>query len=209
MGSLSKDSSILIVGDGTWGCSIALHLARRGYKNVTVLEARPIPSPISAGNDVNKITEEGEPSETDTEEQCVWNRMHQLTTKYRKADEVFKSFYHPTGIIFSAISDDVYEHVEGYTKGTENGWVSLESLEDFKKTMPEGVVQGDFLGWKGFHKDHGAGWAFAQGAMVFAYEEALRLGVKFNTGDRAGKVTSLLYPDSNDTVTGVQTAYGT
>ncbi|KAG9523675.1 fructosyl amine:oxygen oxidoreductase, partial [Aureobasidium melanogenum] len=209
MSSLSKDSKILIVGGGTWGCSTALHLARRGYKNVTVLEAHPIPSPISAGNDVNKIMEEGEPSENDTEEQYVWNRMHQITTKYWKEDDVFKSFYHPTGIIFSAISDDVYEHVKGYTRGTESEWVSLNSPEDFKKTMPEGVLQGDFPGWRGFHKDHGAGWVFARGAMVSAYEEASRLGVKFITGDSAGKVTSLLHSDSKDTIIGARTAEGT
>jgi hypothetical protein len=53
------DSSILIVGGGTWGCSTALHLARRGYKNITVLDAYDIPSPISAGNDINKIVEQG------------------------------------------------------------------------------------------------------------------------------------------------------
>jgi len=56
---LTKQSRILILGGGTWGCSTALHLARRGYTNVTVLDAHPIPSPISAGNDVNKIVEQG------------------------------------------------------------------------------------------------------------------------------------------------------
>ena len=53
------DSSILIIGGGTWGSSTALHLARRGYKNITVLDAYDIPSPISAGNDINKIVEQG------------------------------------------------------------------------------------------------------------------------------------------------------
>ena len=48
-------STILIVGAGTWGASTALHLARRGYTNVTVLDAYRQPSKISAGNDVNKI----------------------------------------------------------------------------------------------------------------------------------------------------------
>lgn len=56
---LTKQSKILILGGGTWGCSTALHLTRRGYKDVTVLDAHPIPSPISAGNDVNKIVEQG------------------------------------------------------------------------------------------------------------------------------------------------------
>lgn len=55
------NSSILIVGAGTWGCSTALHLARRGYKNVIVLDPYGLPSPISAGNDINKIIEEGKP----------------------------------------------------------------------------------------------------------------------------------------------------
>jgi sarcosine oxidase/L-pipecolate oxidase len=47
----------LIIGGGTWGCSTALHLARRGYQSVKVLDPYEIPSPIAAGNDVNKIME--------------------------------------------------------------------------------------------------------------------------------------------------------
>lgn len=61
MKELTHDSSILIVGGGTWGCAAALQLARRGYKNVTVLDGYQIPSPIAAGNDINKIMEEGMP----------------------------------------------------------------------------------------------------------------------------------------------------
>lgn len=52
--------TILIVGAGTWGCSIALELVRRDYSNIKVLDASPFPSPTSAGNDVNKIVEERE-----------------------------------------------------------------------------------------------------------------------------------------------------
>jgi sarcosine oxidase/L-pipecolate oxidase len=59
MEKLSHESSILIVGGGTWGCSIALQLARRGYANIKVLDTSPFPSPIAAGNDINKIAEEG------------------------------------------------------------------------------------------------------------------------------------------------------
>jgi sarcosine oxidase/L-pipecolate oxidase len=49
--------SVLVIGAGTWGCSTALYLARRGYKNVTVLDLFEPPSPLSAGNDVNKIVQ--------------------------------------------------------------------------------------------------------------------------------------------------------
>jgi sarcosine oxidase/L-pipecolate oxidase len=57
---LKPTSSILIIGAGTWGCSTALHLARRGYTNVKVLDPYPVPSPIAAGNDINKIMEHKE-----------------------------------------------------------------------------------------------------------------------------------------------------
>lgn len=57
---LNPASSILIIGAGTWGCSTALHLARRGYKNIKVLDPYTVPSQIAAGNDVNKIMEHRE-----------------------------------------------------------------------------------------------------------------------------------------------------
>ena len=57
---LNSTSSILVIGAGTWGCSTALHLARRGYTNVKVLDPHPVPSPIAAGNDINKIMEHKE-----------------------------------------------------------------------------------------------------------------------------------------------------
>lgn len=57
---LNPKSSILIIGAGVWGCSTALHLARRGYTNVEVLDPYPVPSPIAAGNDINKIMEHKE-----------------------------------------------------------------------------------------------------------------------------------------------------
>lgn len=38
------------------GSSTALHLARRGYKNIHILDVFPIPSDNSAGNDLNKAS---------------------------------------------------------------------------------------------------------------------------------------------------------
>jgi sarcosine oxidase/L-pipecolate oxidase len=51
----AKDHSILIVGAGVFGLSTALHVAQDGYTNITVLDREPVPSPYSAGNDLNKI----------------------------------------------------------------------------------------------------------------------------------------------------------
>jgi hypothetical protein len=105
---LRKDSKILIVGGGgTIGASTALHLARRGYTNVHVLDVFPIPSGNSAGNDLNKAR---------AAEACADVRAHEvqivgfsldqrgfrgaLSRKYMEGwttDPVFAPHYHATG----------------------------------------------------------------------------------------------------------------
>lgn len=53
---VSKNARILILGGaGTMGSSIALHLARRGYTDVRILDPFQPPSANSAGNDMNKV----------------------------------------------------------------------------------------------------------------------------------------------------------
>jgi len=53
---LAKDSRIVIVGGaGTMGSSTALHLARRGYTDVRIIDQFQPPSANSAGNDMNKV----------------------------------------------------------------------------------------------------------------------------------------------------------
>lgn len=42
----SKDAPINIVGAGVFGLSTALHLARRGYKNVTMFDKQPYDSTL-------------------------------------------------------------------------------------------------------------------------------------------------------------------
>lgn len=54
---VGKDAQIVIVGGGgTMGSSTALHLLRRGYTNVRILDKWPSPSADSAGNDLNKVS---------------------------------------------------------------------------------------------------------------------------------------------------------
>ncbi|KAF3396712.1 L-saccharopine oxidase [Talaromyces pinophilus] len=53
--TLSKHSSIVIIGAGTFGISTAFHLAKRGYSNIICIDRHHWPSPDSAGYDLNKI----------------------------------------------------------------------------------------------------------------------------------------------------------
>jgi sarcosine oxidase/L-pipecolate oxidase len=186
-----SSSCFLIIGAGTWGCSIALSLARRGHTSIKVLDTNPFPSAISAGNDVNKIAEEGnEPSDTHSDEGYVWNRVTQIAMHAWKHDPLFSPFYHDTEFIMAAVGEEAYERCVEYAEGEKVSPVALNTKEDFQKTMPEGVLQGDFPGWRGFWKKDGAGWVFASGAMLAMYQEALRLGVHFVTGTE-GKVEEL------------------
>ncbi|EMD96793.1 hypothetical protein COCC4DRAFT_82350 [Bipolaris maydis ATCC 48331] len=205
----TSHSNVLIIGAGSWGCSIALELARRGYTSITVLDGSPFPSAISAGNDLNKIAEEAnEPSDSDSNENYFWNRITQLAMHAWKYDPVFSSFYHDTGFIMAAVGDKAYKRCVEYAKGEKAAPVGLDSKEDFRRTMPKHVLQGELAGWRGFWKKNGAGWVFASGALKAMYNEAVRLGVGFVTGT-PGKVQELLYNSDKSRVTGVRVVDGT
>ncbi len=203
-----RDSKILIVGAGTWGCSAALHLARRGYTSITVLDPHAVPSPISAGNDVNKILETGSFAGDDPDERYVSNKLLEAAIDGWQNDPVFKPYFHETGCIVAATTESAIAHLNTREAPNEaRGWIRLESKEDFISTMPVGVLTGDFPGWTGWWKKEGAGWVHARKSMESAAKEAERLGVKFITGEDAGRVTGLIY-DSSD-VKGAITADST
>ncbi|KAJ4984076.1 sarcosine oxidase [Stagonosporopsis vannaccii] len=204
------DCNVLIIGAGTWGCSIALELARQGDTNIRVLDGSSFPSAISAGNDLNKIAEEAnDPAEDDSDEDFFWHRVHQIAVKAWKNDPLFAPFYHPTGFIDAAVNDDAYQRCVEYAEGEDAGLVALNTKEDFQKTMPVGVLQGDFPGWRGFWKQDGAGWVFASGALKAMHAEAVKLGVRFVTGGPEGQVEALLYSEGSEKVLGARTVDGT
>ncbi|KUJ10135.1 fructosyl amine:oxygen oxidoreductase-like protein [Mollisia scopiformis] len=190
----SHDFPILIIGAGTWGCSTALHLARRGYKNITVLDPYPVPSPISAGNDINKIVEQGSLS---TSPDSISSTLLHHATHGWTTDPLFTPYYHDTGYIICAHTlDGLAQLTKRESLDNDPDFEWLSSPAEFRATMPEGVLTGEFPGWKGGFKRRGAGWVFARGALVAAYKESERLGVRFVTGEN-GDVVKLLIEDGD------------
>lgn len=197
-------ASVLIVGAGTWGTSTALHLARRGYTSVTVFDEFAVPSPISAGNDINKILDLNRESGEDEDERHVSRLLYDAVMHGWNEDSVFKNFFHETGMVIAASSPEGIEHVRN-EEGTEGPqWVELKTKEDFRGTMPDGVLTGEFPSWRGWWKkaNCGAGWVHARKAMESAASAAASLGVDFVSG-AAGHVVKLLIEDK--VVKGVET----
>lgn len=91
--------------------------------------------------------------------------------------------------------------------GDKSEYTYLEGTE-FRRTMREGVLTGDFPNWKGYWKRQGGGWVHARKAYVRACQEAERLGASFVSGDEAGRVMELLYDDTGGDVIGARTADG-
>lgn len=122
-------------------------------------------------------------------------------------DPVFAPYYHSTGYIVAADTSAALKKVEKReVSSSGSDYISLESAEDFRKTMPPGVLTGDFPGWKGVFKSSGAGWVHARKALESAAKEAERLGVRFIIGSLQGSITGLIYGDGD--VLGVKTADG-
>ncbi|OCL15285.1 fructosyl amine:oxygen oxidoreductase [Glonium stellatum] len=209
MSPLNHKSAILIIGGGTWGCSAALQLARRGHRRIKVLDSSRFPSPSAAGNDINKIAEEANlPFENDSDKDYAWNRIHQLAMDAWKHDPLYAPFYHPTGFIMSACGSEAYNQVLKYVSGRESQFMTLRNAADFRATMPKGILTGDFPQWRGFWQKDGAGWVFARGALEAIHAEAERLGVEFVAGSLQGKVEALLYSDDGFTILGARTTDG-
>ncbi|KAL4788522.1 FAD dependent oxidoreductase [Aspergillus varians] len=206
---LTSTSKILIVGAGTWGISTALHLARRGYTSITILDPHPVPSPLSAGNDVNKILESGSFTGDNADERYVSKTLIDAATEGWLHDPVFKPYFHETGCVIAASSPQGHAHMAATGGASEElGWTRLSTQQEFRATMPEGVLTGEFPGWKGWFRSKGAGWVHARKSMESAAREAARLGVRFVTGDLVGRVTGLVYASSAADVRGARTADG-
>ncbi|XRM42953.1 hypothetical protein ABZX51_006162 [Aspergillus tubingensis] len=203
--AITKSSSILIVGAGTWGCSTALHLARRGYTNVTVLDPYPVPSAISAGNDVNKVISSGQYSNRKDEIE-VNELLGEQAFQGWKNDPLFQPYYHDVGLLMSACTSAGLDRLGVRVRPeADPNLVEMSRPEQFRDLAPA-VLKGDFPGWKGYFLRSGAGWAHARNALVAAAREAQRLGVKFVAGSPAGRVITLIF--ENNDVKGAVTADG-
>lgn len=195
--------SVLIVGAGTFGLSTAYHLARAGYKSITVLEkASTIPSPNSAGNDLNKIVRA-------EYEDPFYAELALSAIREWSTNPLFASHYHQTGYLLATSATAPDKSKRSLARSLESirlhpafaGQITpLESRGDIRAACP--ALDGPMTGWQGY-LNRLAGYVSAAAALRAIYEEILRLGVTVYLGDG---VAALNYDGYH--CTGVTTAAG-
>ncbi|WVQ85130.1 hypothetical protein IAT38_007295 [Cryptococcus sp. DSM 104549] len=201
MALANKDSKILIVGGGgTIGSSTALHLARRGYTDVRLLDIFQNPSLNSAGNDNNKMA--GDDSAG------IWGQLGTEAWKMWTTDPVFKAHAHELDLTSKpgreARLRKRYEGVVSEGRGDIMDWLS--NPEEIVARAPH-LAHADLTDWKGLWVKKG-GWVAARNALNSVGLELRKLGVKSAFGS-AGTFSELLLAEDGKTVKGVKAVDGT
>ncbi|KAI0892938.1 FAD dependent oxidoreductase [Annulohypoxylon nitens] len=201
---MDKQTSILILGAGTFGLSTAYHLAKAGYTNVTVLEkSATFPPELSAGNDLNKILR------AEYEDPFYAELALEALTAWKSP--LFAPYYHETGYLLcnSAAAPDkskksLQKSLESIRRRPEfkDKITPVNSRDDIRKVAP--AFDGP-MPWKGYFNTY-AGYAHAADAMTAVYSACIALGVKIHL-DSA--VQALTYSSPGEICTGAITTRGT
>ncbi|THU81975.1 FAD dependent oxidoreductase [Dendrothele bispora CBS 962.96] len=202
---LNLHSTILIVGGGgTLGSSTALHLARKGYRDIRVLDVYPIPSAQSAGNDTNKIM--GISLRNPVDKQLSLEAEDLWTN-----DPTFAPYYHQTGQLECSGSVSGIENLKVTLHELQEAGLGdtaewLENEDEILERVPQ-LSRSEIQGWKGLFFRR-SGWLAAAKAIESVGRELVQHGVQFSFGD-SGTFQSLILSDDGKICLGVLTKDGT
>ncbi|KAL5341012.1 FAD dependent oxidoreductase [Aspergillus crustosus] len=237
MPTTKKEDSIIIVGAGIFGLSTALHLARRGYTNVTVFDKQPyderqysyLNGCDAASADINKIIRSAYGGSTEYQALTLeaideWNAWNDELASGKTApprltasDRLFIKNGHLVLTDRETLPDFEIATIENMEKAGYKD-TQLSTLD--AKTVQSAEEKGLGYAVDPFRRnargqsnvgvlDTTGGLAVADKACRFALHKARGLGVKFVFGPVSGKLDSLQYASSSSSkVTGIKTADG-
>lgn len=229
---------IVIVGSGIFGLSTALHLARRGYRDVTVFDRQPcdelrysyLNGADGASADMNKIIRSAYGGQTEyqtlsTEAIAGWTSWNEelatgvtVPSGMSQKDRVFV----PNGNISFSTDSELPPWEVACIKGMQAAGHEdkmLDTTDERHRKMAEAMNMGfavDPFRRKERNKsnvgvlDTTGGMAVADKACRFAMLKAKRLGVKFIFGSEHGHFDSFCYKYRNSTkeIVGIKTRDG-
>ncbi|KAH8649984.1 putative sarcosine oxidase [Xylariales sp. PMI_506] len=230
-----KHEPIVIVGSGIFGLSTALHLARRGYRNVTVFDKQPYDETLysylkgadAASADMNKIVRSAygaqrEYQDLSTEAIAGWHAWNQELARettavppgMTKQDAVFVSNGNISLSSEAALPEWELACIRGMEEAghpdTQLATTDSRHREVARKKGLEAAMdpfrrQARGKPYAGV-LDSTGGMAVADKACRFALHKARSLGARFVFGPEAGCFDSLCY--RGDRVVGVKTRDG-
>ena len=182
--SSSNTYDVIIVGCGVFGLSTAIHLAKKGAR-VVALDAFPVPSPLSAANDYNKIIRIEYP------DPLYMKLAVDALAKWETDPLYSKNFYKVGRLTLSPLQQDdesigrlnyekkSLENIEKF--GIKQNIIKINNPDDLSNLIPEFKSNAlpDTIS-AAYNKN--AGFAHSANSLRSAYEEAVRLGVTFRTG---------------------------
>lgn len=200
---MDHDTSVLIIGGGTFGLSTAYRLAKAGYRHVTVLEkSASIPPEDSAGNDLNKIirAEYEDPFYTELALEAIreWETPP------------FAPHFHKTGYLLA----NSFNAPESAKLTLQKSLASISSHPSFSGQIQPINTRDDIrpiapaldgpMEWTGYF-NRLAGYAHAADALRAVAAACRALGVSLKLGAGAA---SLLFDGGGDTCVGARTLSG-
>jgi sarcosine oxidase/L-pipecolate oxidase len=194
---MNSQDHVVIVGAGTFGLSTALELLRKGHKNVTLIDSHPIPSPLSAGNDVNKVFQS-------TVEDHFYSELALEALEKWRSDKLYKQAFHEVGIVYGGVGDQAVNEINRRYELLRSQGVPVEKLNSPKEFKNAVKTEGKFEGWSGYHQKARCGWTLAKLALENVSTKCLEMGANFI----CDKVDELIFGNQG-TCTGVKTFSGT
>ncbi|KAL5504668.1 hypothetical protein ACEPAH_7331 [Sanghuangporus vaninii] len=194
--SLIPSSKIVIVGSGCFGVSTALHLLRRGYRDVTILErASDLPAVDAASTDINKIVRSSYNDE-------FYTLLAREALEAWKDHEVWGHNYYESGVLICGIEADLHgnrafqndhkhgAHIKRIATLIESDETSRLAPSEANKletvTLEEifdpGVSVGSSISHTHGYFNEDGGWAHSKRAMERAMELVKELGGKIIPG---------------------------
>lgn len=194
----SVDDSIIIVGAGVFGLTLAKELCQRGYKHVTVLDRHLPPVPDGSSVDISRIVR------SDYADPQYMKMAEEAVTGWKSR---YSQFYHGSGILIVSSKGGNSYLGEAKQQVQSQGvpitvFDNISSIRDAHRQFVGGTLQK----CEGY-LNPGGGWADSAGAIRRLAVECVDAGVSFIVGGR-GTVDSLALDADGTKVIGVNVEEG-
>lgn len=178
----SKESSVIIVGAGVFGLTLARELCQRGYIRVTVLDRHPPPVPDGSSVDISRIIR------SDYADSQYLKMAVEAVTGW---ESEYSEYYHETGILLiSDKGENSYMNKAKEQVQSQGGEINIfdnaSQIRDAHHEFTSGALQN----CEGYLNPRG-GWADSAEAIRHLASQCAALGVSFITGT-CGTVDSLV-----------------